>query len=86
VRVDDWATKSAPGTKIVYAKRNRYGPHTSEGREALQSAERAAAAGTVFLAQRRVRTKDQDDSVFHYEATRISPRTAKALDRLGRLS
>jgi hypothetical protein len=71
-----WAAGANPGDRVVYARR-RDGDFLSSS-EVLDLAAQAHAAGLVFLAQRR--TKQGWD----YEATRISPWTARKLGLIER--
>lgn len=70
--VDTWANNARPGERVVYASRHvEDSPNTVHG--ALHPAFQAHELGLVFLAQRRCGDR------WSYEATRVSPETAKLL-------
>ncbi len=71
-----WAERAEPGRRIVYATRPLRVEDAETTPRGLAEAMAASAAGLVFLAQRRV------EGAWHYEATRISQRSAKALARV----
>jgi hypothetical protein len=69
-----WAATASVGSRVQYGRRNY-----SEDPAALDMANAYAAhsQGLVFLAQRR-----RKDGTLLYEATRISPKTTKMLQRI----
>lgn len=76
MNVFKWAESAQPGQRVVYASRTDAGNAHIVDKTAMGSAMLAHRAGLVFLAQRR------RGDLFDYEATRISPMTAKKLGLL----
>lgn len=70
--VRTWASKAAPGDKLVY-HRGKPGDLGKSG----ETAREASDEGLVVLVQRRV-----IDSLFNYEAHRVSPGVKAWLEKL----
>ena len=73
IDVTEWAQNARPGDKIVYATRS-CSSQTARPAAAMELAYSAHACGLVFLSQR-----SDGAGGYLYQATRISPRTARFL-------